>query len=197
MISQFISGANAFGVEIELVKKDVDIAEICHAADFNESWNWFKKDSHHLVRLRHSVYILGRKHSRLRHLESVTFSCDRRHPASRSGVCVCGAIVKKYSQRRNEKRTVPQYKDVPDGSWNRYGINGCWNFSGIIDEGWNCRLIKVRPPLMEPFFPFDSTIPAQYNGVVLEREDKREPHVRVEEGSVIIVADPRPRELLL
>lgn len=150
IISQFISGASDFDVCIELQEKEVDIVEVCHAVDFNESWAQFKKDAHSLVRLRHSVYVLGRKHSRLRYLENVTFSCVNGHPSPKIETCkACGQLVKRYSEKRREKRMVPQYKDVADGS-----MQSTWNswmseYAGVLDPDWHQRLIKVRSPPMD------------------------------------------------
>lgn len=67
-------------------------------------------------------------------------------------------------------------------------------YAGVLDPDWHQRLIKVSPPSMEPFFPFDSTIPSQYNGVELIKEESVIPRVKVEGGptpTASITADPR------
>ena len=58
VVSQFISGAAAFGVEIELLEREVDIVGVCHAADFNESpaESLIDKDNQSLQMLRSLLF---------------------------------------------------------------------------------------------------------------------------------------------
>ena len=124
ILSQLISGAEKFGKEVVVKPMKVQAAEVCHASNFNESWSLFTKESHGLLRPKHAVYVLGRKHARIRKLNLAEYVCARNHTASSPGICNCGLELGARVVPRIEERMVPAYKDAVPGSleakWNAW-----------------------------------------------------------------------------